>query len=75
MATYARTPSALTWLRVNHLINGLHKQISCKNCLYAVNSYFTLIAKMDHPGKEIASWLHNTYIIMYVASCMQLLAI
>ena len=42
MAAYARTPSALTWLRVNHLINGLHKQISCKNCLYAVNSYFTL---------------------------------
>ena len=42
MAAYARTPSALTWLRVNHLINGLHKQISCKNCLYAVNSYFTI---------------------------------
>ena len=42
MAAYARTPSALTWLRVNHLINGLHKHISCKNCLYAVNSYFTL---------------------------------
>ena len=44
MAAYARTPSALTWLRVNHLINGLHKRISCKNCLYAVNSYFTLLA-------------------------------
>ena len=43
MAAYARTPSALTWLRVNHLIYGLHKQISCKNCLYAVNSYFTLL--------------------------------
>ena len=43
MAAYARTPSAFTWLRVNHLINGLHKQISCKNCLYAVNSYFTLL--------------------------------
>ena len=42
MAAYARTPSALTWLCVNHLINGLHKQISCKNCLYAVNSYFTI---------------------------------
>ena len=42
MAAYAWTPSALTWLRVNHLINGLHKQISCKNCLYAVNSYFTI---------------------------------
>ena len=42
MAAYAQTPSALTWLRVNHLINGLHKQISCKNCLYAVNSYFTI---------------------------------
>ena len=44
MAAHARTPSALTWLRVNHLINGLHKQISCKNCLYAVNLYFTLLA-------------------------------
>ena len=43
MAACAWTPSALTWLRVNHLINGLHKQISCKNCLYAVNSYFTLV--------------------------------
>ena len=42
MVAYAQTPSGLTWLRVNHLINGLHKQISCKNCLYAVNSYFTL---------------------------------
>ena len=43
MAAYARTPSALTWLRVNHLINGLHKQISWKNCLYADNLYFTLV--------------------------------
>ena len=43
MAAYARTPSALTWLRINHLIYGLHKQISCKNCLYAVNSYFTIV--------------------------------
>ena len=42
MAAYAWTPSALMWLHVNHLINGLHKQISWKNCLYAVNSYFTL---------------------------------
>ena len=30
MTAYAQTPSALTWLRVNHLIYGLHKQISCK---------------------------------------------
>ena len=30
MAAYARTPSALMWLRVNHLINGLHNHISCK---------------------------------------------
>ena len=36
-------PSALTWLHVNHLINGLHKQISCKNCLYVVNSYSTIL--------------------------------
>ena len=42
MAAYAWTPSALTWLHVNHLINGLHKQISWKNCLYADNLYFTL---------------------------------
>ena len=44
MAAYAWTPSALTWLHVNHLINGLHKQISWKNCLYADNLYFTLYA-------------------------------
>ena len=44
MAAYAWTPSALTWLYVNHLINGLHKRISWKNCLYAVNSYFTLVS-------------------------------
>ena len=44
MAAYAWTPSALTWLHVNHLINGLHKQISWKNCSYAVNSYFTLVS-------------------------------
>ena len=42
MAAYAWTPSELTWLHVNHLINGLHKQISWKNCLYADNLYFTL---------------------------------
>ena len=41
-AAYVRTPSALTWLRVNHLIHGLHKQISYKNCLYTVNSYFMI---------------------------------
>ena len=46
MAACARTPSALMCLRVNHLINGLHKQISCKNCLYAVNSYFTIYSYM-----------------------------
>ena len=40
LAEYAWTPSALTWLHVNHLINGLHKRISWKNYLYAVNSYF-----------------------------------
>ena len=53
MAAYARTPSALTWLRVNHLINGLHKQISRKNCLYAVNLYFTLCT-VALPG--LADW-------------------
>ena len=42
MAAYAWTLSALTWLHVNHLINGLHKQISWKSCLYADNLYFTL---------------------------------
>ena len=47
MAAYVRTPSALTWLCVNHLIDGLHKQISCKNCLYAVNSYFTIVFKVN----------------------------
>ena len=34
--------NALMWLHVNNLINGLHKQISWKNCLYADNLYFTL---------------------------------
>ena len=42
MAAYVRTPSALTRLHVNYFINGLHKQISCKNCLYTVNLYFTI---------------------------------
>ena len=47
MAAYAWTPSALKWLHVNNLINGLHKQISWKNCLYADNLYFTLVAKQE----------------------------
>ena len=44
MAEYAWTSSALMWVHVNHLINGLHKQISCKNCLYAINLYLTILA-------------------------------
>ena len=56
MAAYARTPSALTWLHVNHLINGLHKQISWKNCLYADNLYFTLVTML--------SYHHNTKTII-----------
>ena len=47
MAAYAWTPSALMWLHVNNLINGLHKQISWKNCLYADNLYFTLAFKVN----------------------------
>ena len=62
MAAYARTPSALMWLCVNHLINGLHKQISCKNCLYAVNSYFTLV------GIVISSVTCYVVIRTYVAT-------
>ena len=46
MAAYVQPSSALVWLRVNHLINGLHKQISCKNCLYSVNLYFTIIVQI-----------------------------
>ena len=43
MAAYAWTPSALTWLHVNHLINGLHKQISWKTVnMPGDNLYFTL---------------------------------
>ena len=42
MAAHVRTPNALMWLRMNGLIDGLHKQISRKNCLYADNLYFTL---------------------------------
>ena len=47
---YARTPSALMWLRVNVLINGLYKQISCKTCLYTNNLYFMLVNKMGGIG-------------------------
>ena len=63
MAAYAWTPRALTWLHVNHLINGLHKQISWKNCLYADNLYFTL-------AKVIISILIG-YLLMHssVLSC------
>ena len=61
MAAYARTPSALTWLRVNHLINGLHKQISCKNCLYAVNSYFTLVIRAPNAGLAPTAELQATF--------------
>ena len=53
MAAYAWTLSALTWLHVNHLINGLHKQISWKNCLYADNLYFTLCVKTQLCDKLI----------------------
>ena len=35
MAAYVRAPSTLTWLHIDGLINGLHQQINCKNCLYA----------------------------------------
>ena len=65
MAAYARTPSALMWLRVIHLINGLHKQISCKNCLYAVNSYFTLY--LEHP-----CFSHGQLVICYISRVRRL---
>ena len=42
IAAYAQTPSTLTWLDSNGLINGLYKQISCKTCLYADNLYLML---------------------------------
>ena len=58
MAAYAWTPSALTWLRFNHLSNGLHKQISWKNCLYADNLYFTLY------NKGMPKLYHNMYQIV-----------
>ena len=66
MAAYAQTPSALTWLHVNHLINGLHKQISCKNCLYAVNSYFMIAVRYELN-------IHIYYSIMHVASHVYLM--
>ena len=37
MTAHVWTPSALTWLHVNGLINDLHNQVSSKNCLYADN--------------------------------------
>ena len=52
MAAYAWTPSALTWLHVNRLINGLHKQISWKNCLHADNLYFTLSVNIGYGNGE-----------------------
>ena len=45
MAAYVRTPSALMWLHINHLINGLRNQTSCKNCLHANNSYGMIVYK------------------------------
>ena len=68
MAAYARTPSALTWLRVNHLFNGLHKQISCKNCLYAINSYFTIctgLMSLLTTAQGYQSSRYPAYITMY----------
>ena len=60
MAAYARTPSALTWLRVNHLINGLHKQISFKNFLcvirtlrYTVETYDTILIMLRYPSCNV----------------------
>jgi len=41
---YDLTPYALTWLCVNGLINSVHKQMICKNCLYSDNSLLMLIA-------------------------------
>ena len=67
MAAYARTPSALTWLHVNYLINGLHKQISRKNCLYAVNSYFTISKGCIMLQTDIAH-RYNTRTVCY--SCI-----
>ena len=66
MAAYAWTPSALTWLHVNHLINGLHKQISWKNCLYADNLYFTLYTPHDNSNPlsiQTDSKVHYLYIM------------
>ena len=54
MAAYARTPSVLKWLRANHLINGLHNQISCKNCSYANNSYGTIVGTIVHGYNMVA---------------------
>ena len=71
MAAYAQTPTALMWLRVNHLINGLHKQISCKNCLYAVNSYFTIAVPYElniriyYSIMNVASYV---YLMLHVAT-------
>ena len=42
MAAYAWIPSAFMCFCANCLINGLYKQISCKTCLYAINSELTL---------------------------------
>ena len=69
MAAYARTPSALTWLRVNHLINGLHMQISCKNCLYAINSYFTLYEESSYYNQLSHTVISSFWISDYKKRC------
>ena len=75
MAAYAWTPSALTWLHVNHLINGLHKQISWKNCLYADNLYFTLATCIatDVASNVLYFKLTSTYInVIHLLSFLML---
>ena len=66
MAAYAWTPSALTWLHVNHLINGLHKQISWKNCLYADNLYFTLA--IENPTGSFGICLECKFLVVKVTA-------
>ena len=55
MAAYAWTPSALMWPHVNGLINGLHKQISFKNCLFIIIGKLQL----EHPQVYPADIYHR----------------
>ena len=59
MAAYAWTPSALTWLHVNHLINGLHKQISWKTVYMPIICILRYILMSKNQALQILCLKHH----------------